>query len=51
MPNKLFIAIDPGFDSTKVIANGKFFKFPFNAIETDERKMSDYGDPGRIYPL
>ena len=43
MPKQLFISIDPGFDSMKVIANGKFFKFPFNAIETDERKMSDYG--------
>lgn len=43
MPNQLFIAIDPGFDSMKVIANGTYFKLPFNAIETDERKMSDYG--------
>lgn len=43
MQNQLFIAIDPGFDSMKVIANGKFFKFPFSAIETDERRMSDYG--------
>lgn len=43
MPNQFFIAINPGFDSMKVIANGKIFKFPFNAIETDERKMSDYG--------
>lgn len=43
MPKQLFIAIDPGFDSMKVIANGTYFKFPFNAIETDERKMSDYG--------
>ena len=43
MPKQLLIAIDPGFDSMKVIANGKGFKFPFNAVETDERKMSDYG--------
>ena len=39
---KLFIAVDPGFDSMKVVANGKAFKFPFNVIETDERKMNDY---------
>ena len=40
--NSLYIAIDPGFDSLKVIANGVAFKFPFNIVETDERKMSDY---------
>jgi len=38
----LYIAVDPGFDSMKVVANGKVFKFPFNVIETDERKMADY---------
>ena len=38
----LFIAIDPGFDSMKVVANGKPFKFPYNVVETDERKMNDY---------
>lgn len=38
----LFVAIDPGFDSMKVVANGKVFKFPFNVVETDERKMTDY---------
>lgn len=38
----LFIAVDPGFDSMKVVANGKVFKFPFNVVETDERKMTDY---------
>lgn len=38
----LFVAVDPGFDSMKVIANGIVFKFPFNVMETDERKMSDY---------
>lgn len=43
MSNQLLIAIDPGFDSMKVIANGCHFKFPFCAVETDERKMSDYG--------
>ncbi len=44
MNNKqLLIAIDPGFDSMKVVANGVNFKFPFSAVETDERKMSDYG--------
>ena len=43
MSNQLLIAIDPGFDSMKVIANGRHFKFPFSAVETDERKMSDYG--------
>lgn len=43
MSNCLHIAIDPGFDSMKVVANGKVFKFPFNAVETDERKISDYG--------
>jgi len=43
MSKQLVIAIDPGFDSMKVIANGIHFKFPFNAVETDERKMSDYG--------
>lgn len=40
---KLCIAIDPGFDSMKVVANGQVFKFPFNVVETDERNMSDYG--------
>lgn len=39
---ELFISIDPGFDSMKVIANGKAFKFPFNVALTDERKLSDY---------
>lgn len=39
---KLFIAVDPGFDSMKVAANGKTFKFPFNVIETNERRMNDY---------
>ena len=43
MSKKLLIAIDPGFDAMKVIANGIHFKFPFSAVETDERKMSDYG--------
>ena len=38
----LFIAIDPGFDTIKVAANGKVFKFPFAVVETDERKMNDY---------
>lgn len=38
----LYIAIDPGFDTVKVAANGKVFKFPFAVVETDERKMSDY---------
>lgn len=43
MSNKqLFIAVDPGFDSMKVVANGIVFKFPFNVVETDERKMTDY---------
>lgn len=40
---KLFIAIDPGFDSLKVAANGKIFKIPFSVQETDERKLTDYG--------
>ena len=39
---RLFIAVDPGFDSMKVVANGNVFKFPFNVVETDERKMTDY---------
>ena len=43
MSKQLLIAIDPGFDGMKVIANGKHFKFVFSAVETDERKMSDYG--------
>lgn len=43
MQKQLLLAIDPGFDNVKVIANGEHFKFPFNAVETDERKMSDYG--------
>ena len=38
----LLIAIDPGFDTMKVVANKQIFKFPFNVIETDERKMTDY---------
>ena len=42
MSKQLLIAIDPGFDSMKVLANGIHFKFPFCAVETDERKMSDY---------
>lgn len=42
MTNELFLAIDPGFDSFKVVANGRTFKFPSNVIETDERKMADY---------
>lgn len=44
MSKQLLVAIDPGFDSIKVVVNGQNFKFPFNAVETDERKMSDYGE-------
>lgn len=44
MSKQLLMAIDPGFDSVKVIANGQHFKFPFSAIETDERRMADYGN-------
>lgn len=29
MSKQLLIAIDPGFDAMKVIANGINFKFPF----------------------
>lgn len=43
MKKQLQLSIDPGFDSIKIIANGMHFKFPFSAIETDERNMSDYG--------
>lgn len=43
MQNNLLISIDPGFDSMKVVANGRVFKFPFNAVSTDERKINDYG--------
>lgn len=39
---KLYVAVDPGFDSMKVVANGRVFKFPFNVVSTDERKMTDY---------
>lgn len=48
---KLILAIDPGFDSLKVIANGKTFKIPFNVVETDERKMDEYaiGDDFLLY--
>ena len=38
---KLNVAIDPGFDSMKVIANGKAFKFPFSVIRTDESNQQD----------
>lgn len=38
----LMLAIDPGFDSLKIVANGKTFKIPFNVMEIDERKMSEY---------
>lgn len=41
MPD-LYIAVDPGFDAMKVVANGVAFKFPFNVVETNERKMTDY---------
>lgn len=41
MKKELYIAIDPGFDTVKVIANGKFFKFPFNTEKTDEKKISN----------
>lgn len=37
----LHISLDPGFDSMKVVANGEVFKFPFNVVETDERKMTN----------
>lgn len=39
---QLYIAIDPGFDSMKIVANREAFKFPFNVVETDERRMQDY---------
>ena len=38
MKKEVYIAVDPGFDTIKVIANGKFFKFPFNTEKTDEKK-------------
>ena len=41
MKKELYIAVDPGFDTIKVIANGKFFKFPFNIEKTDEKKISN----------
>lgn len=41
MKKELYIAVDPGFDTVKVIANGKFFKFPFNTEKTDEKKISN----------
>lgn len=42
MLTELYITVDPGFDSIKVIANGIIFKFPFNAEETDERVINEY---------
>lgn len=41
MKKELYIAVDPGFDTVKVIANGQFFKFPFNTEKTDEKKISN----------
>lgn len=41
MKKELYIAVDPGFDTVKVVANGKFFKFPFNTEKTDEKKISN----------
>ncbi|MGN0144486.1 MAG: hypothetical protein ACI398_05845 [Clostridium sp.] len=41
MKKELYIAVDPGFDTIKVVANGKFFKFPFNTEKTDEKKISN----------
>lgn len=40
--SQLRIAVDPGFDHLKVIANERAFKFPFNVVETDERKLTEY---------
>lgn len=47
----LILAIDPGFDSMKVIANGRAFKIPFSVTETDERKLDEYaiGDDFLLY--
>lgn len=42
MKKELYIAVDPGFDTVKVIANGQFFKFPFNTEKTDEKKNFKY---------
>lgn len=39
---QMFIAVDPGFDSMKVIADGLAFKFPFNAVKTDESSISNF---------
>lgn len=39
MKKELYIAVDPGFDTVKVIANGQFFKFPFNTEKTDEKEF------------
>ena len=41
MKKELYIAVDPGFDTVKVIANGQFFKFPFNTEKTDEKRISN----------
>ena len=40
--SQLRIGVDVGFDHLKVIANGRAFKFPFNVVETDERKLTEY---------
>lgn len=37
----IFISLDPGFDSMKVVLNGLFFKFPFNVEPTDEKHFAD----------
>ena len=47
MQNQLFVSIDPGFDNMKVIASGQHYKFPFNAVETDERLRPS----GRLHPV
>ncbi|WP_294373592.1 ParM/StbA family protein [uncultured Clostridium sp.] len=41
MKKEVYIAVDPGFDTIKVVANGEFFKFPFNTEKTDEKKISN----------
>lgn len=46
---KLSIGIDPGFDSVKITIENVLFKFPFNAIQTDESKFIKHAVNNNLY--
>lgn len=48
--NRIFVAVDPGFDSIKVIVNGYYLKFPKEVVDiTDVEDASFVGNKNKSY--